>query len=119
MMNISAKRHKIKKPRFLRQNAQNTVRLGMKWRKPKGKQSKLRQYRKARGAVASIGYRTPKNIRGLHPCGAKEIIIYNAEQLKLANDNYCVRIAGTVGKKKRIDIVKAAEQMKVKLVGKK
>lgn len=118
MMNISKIKHKIKQPKFLRQNAKNLKRLHGKWRKPKGNQSKQRQHRMARGAMARIGYGMPKTIRGMHPLGMKEIIVHNPAQLKIVAPDYCVRIGSTVGKKKRIEITKVAEEMKLKIVNK-
>lgn len=113
------KRKKSCKPNFFRQEwfrFGNQRKKWRKWRKPKGNQSKLRMHKKSRGAFVSAGYGSPGIVRGLHPSGLREIIIHNAQQLQLVGKDFAVRIAGTVGKKKRLEIMKKAEEMKLKVL---
>ncbi len=107
-----------KKPRFLRQGAHfHKRRLGMKWRKPRGGQSKLRKHNKSKGFLPSVSYGTPKNLRYLHPSGFKEIIVNNVKDLeKIDLEKEAAKIASAVGKKKRQEIVKKAGELKIKVL---
>jgi large subunit ribosomal protein L32e len=109
---------KIKKkiPKFLRQEWFKHKTLGKKWRRPKGRQSKLRKGEKARGKVPSLGYRSPKSVRGLTRRGYKEIRILNPAQIEKINPNKeIIVISSTIGKKKKIEIIKKAEEKGVKI----
>ena len=54
---------------FKRQEYARYKKLGTKWRRPRGKTSKMRRYEAGKPAMPAIGYRTPKAIRDLHPSG--------------------------------------------------
>jgi len=107
---------KRKKPEFLRCNAKNLKRLGEKWRRPKGKQNKLRRHFKSRGHIPSPGYGSPKDVKGLHPCGLEEIIVRNINDvMNVDPEKNIVKIARTVGKKKKMELIKIAEENKIKI----
>jgi large subunit ribosomal protein L32e len=87
-----------------------------KWRKPRGIDS---IHRKEDGAVPKIGYGTNKNLRFRHPSGYFETIVRNVNDLeKIAAQNQVMaaRIARTVGKRKRIEIIKKANELKIKVL---
>jgi len=108
---------KRKKTKFIRQSGKNLKRLGKKWRKPRGSQSKLRKYKKSRGFMPHPGYGSPKLIRGLHPSGLEDVLIYNQNELeKLNPEKQACRIASSIGKKKKIEIMKRAEELKIKIL---
>ncbi len=108
-----------KKPRFLRQNAIAYPRLGMKWRKPRGSQSKLRQREKSHGKMPSVGYGAPIEMKYLHPSGFKEILVKSLKDLeKIDVGKEAIKIGHTVGKRKRELIVKKAEELKLKILNK-
>lgn len=110
-------RVKRKKPNFRRQNAKNLKRIGDKWRKPKGRQSKLRRHMKSRGSLPNPGYNSPRAVRYLHPSGYAEVLVSNLAQLEGINTaEQCIRIAAGVGKKKRFFIQKKADEMKIKIL---
>jgi len=83
-----------------------------KWRKPRGMDIK---FKREDGRVVKIGYRTPKKIRGIHPSGFREIVVRNPAELVSASrdKNSAVKIAGTVGLKKRDVMLKKAKELKV------
>ncbi len=108
---IKKKRHY----RFLRQRTPGKVRLKMSWRKPKGIDSKKRRERKDKGRVVKIGYRVPKLIRGLHPSGLREVLVRSVEELQGLKD-VVVRIASTVGRRKRELIVKKAQELGLRVI---
>jgi len=106
-----------KKPKFLRQGAKAYKRLGMKWRRPKGIHSKLRKGLKSKGKKPSIGYRTPKTLRGLHPSGYREVLIQNLNDLeKIDVKKEAVRISRKVGKKLKMKILEMAKELKIKVL---
>ncbi|MGC9166297.1 MAG: 50S ribosomal protein L32e [Thermoplasmata archaeon] len=106
-----------KRPRFLRQEWFRYKKLGEKWRKPKGKHSKMREKKKYRPPVVDIGYRGPKKVRGLHPSGYKEVLIYNAKQLMEINpETEAVKIASSVGKRKRMEIYEKAKSLGIRIL---
>ena len=45
---------------FKRQEYARYKKLGTKWRRPRGKTSKMRRYEAGKPAMPSIGYRTPR-----------------------------------------------------------
>jgi large subunit ribosomal protein L32e len=106
-----------KKPKFLRQSTRAYKRLGKKWRKPRGYHSKLRRHEKSKGAIPSVGYGAPKELRGLHPSGFREALISTVGDLeRIDTKTQAVRIAHAVGEKKRKEILKKAEELKIKVL---
>ena len=121
IMDMKAKiKLKRKKPAFLRQEwfrMGNQRKKWLKWRNVRGNQSKLRQHIKGKGFQPHPGYGLPAELRYFHPSGLKEIIVNNIAELKSADPKTCaVRIAGSVGNKKRIELQAEAEKMKIKLL---
>jgi len=108
---------KRKKPKFIRQGGKNLRRVGEKWRKPTGSQSKLRKHKKGRGYIPHPGYGSPKSVKGLHPSGFEEILVHNIKDLeRIDSKKQACKIASKVGKKKRIEIMKKAEELKIKVL---
>lgn len=108
-----------KLPKFIRQSATAYKRLGKKWRKPRGKQSKLREKEASHGSWPNIGYRAPKNLRYLHPSGMKEVLVGSLKDLeKISTEDAAIKISHTVGKRLRQEILKKAEELKIKILNK-
>jgi large subunit ribosomal protein L32e len=58
-------------------------------------------------------------VRGLHPTGKEEVLIQNANDLKTVDkENQVARIGGTVGGRKRAQILDEAEKLGVKILNK-
>jgi len=101
-----------KRPEFIRQESWRYVRVKENWRRPRGIDSKMRLKKKGKPPLVSIGYRNPRMVRGLHPSGFKEVIVYNVKDLeKIDPDREAIRIAGSVGKRKRISIIEKADEL--------
>jgi len=99
------------RPAFRRQEWFRYSKFHEEWRKPQGGQSKLRRHFGYRWNLPSIGYRGPREVRGLHPSGFQEVLIHNPRQLEgLDPAKQAVRIAGAVGARKRTLIEKACEE---------
>ena len=103
---------KRRKPEFVRIDQWRYVRIeDSGWRKPRGLDNKIRQQRKGYPPKVKIGYRKPALARGLHPSGFVEALVYRPEDLDgLDPKIYAVRIAGGVGLRKRIEIIKKARE---------
>lgn len=107
-------RRRKKKPNFVRQESWKYVRLKENWRRPRGLDNKVRKRIKGWPPRVSSGYRGPKAARGVHPSGYEEILVYNTDYLKDINPKtQAVRIAHTVGKRKRIKILAEARKKKI------
>ena len=110
---------KMKKghPRFKRPNVGRSKRsrLEDKWVKPRGQGNKQRKRLNQAGKWPTIGYKNPEEIRGVHPCGLREVLVNNVNELNNL-EKVAVRISAGVGKKKKIEIVKKAEEKGLKVL---
>ena len=72
---------------------------------------------KYRPSKVRVGFRGPKEVRGLHPSGFEEVIVQNTTDLENINPKkQAARISSTVGTKKRIDIAKRAEELEIRIL---
>lgn len=105
--------------KFLRRDSKRFLKFGKgkgkkaKWRKPTGRDNKMREKKKGYPAVVSLGYSKDKKVRGK----IKEktpVEIFNIPGLeKLGKDQ--IGVVGNVGKKKKIEIAKYAKDKKIVL----
>ena len=105
--------------KFLRQDIMRHSKLGknrkklQKWRAPTGRHSKMRQKRKSYPTLPTVGHKSPKiesgKINGLFP-----ILVHNTNDLAKVGKNNIVIIA-KVGAKKKLEIIKKVEEMKLKV----
>ncbi|NPA85291.1 MAG: 50S ribosomal protein L32e [Crenarchaeota archaeon] len=105
-------------PEFIRYHWWRYYRLerGYKWRKPKGNDNKSRLQLKGYPPIVKVGYRTPKQYRDLHPSGLKPVIVHNVKELeKVDKDKHIVYIASSVGKRKRQEILKRAQELGIRV----
>ena len=112
-------RKNIKKrtPEFLREEWFRYKRIPKNWRRPDGISSKMRINLKYRPSNVRVGFRGPKETRGLHPSGFEEVIVNNVNDLEGINpETQAARIGSTVGTKKRMDIEKKAEELDVRIL---
>jgi large subunit ribosomal protein L32e len=106
-----------KRPEFVRQESWRYKKLASNWRKPKGKDNKMRKQVSGVPHLVKVGYKGPRRSRGLHPSGYNDILVFNTNDLtKIDPKKDAVRIAHGVGKKKRIDIVTEASKLKIKIL---
>ena len=99
-------------PLFLRRIHHKYVKLGRNrrkkgvWRAPKGRDNKLRDKRRGYSATVSVGYRRKSTDR-------KEIlVINNVNDFKKVGKQSEIFI-GKVGKKKKLEILNKAKEMKI------
>jgi large subunit ribosomal protein L32e len=102
---------KARKPKFRRHESWRYRRLKENWRKPRGLDNKMRLNTKGWPKSANIGYGGPKVARGLHPSGYKEALVHTpSEIVDLDPKTQAIRIAHTVGTRKRIQISSLARE---------
>jgi large subunit ribosomal protein L32e len=106
---LLAARKKVaqRRPKFIRQESWRYNRLAENWRKPKGKDNKMRKQKSGMPAIVKVGYRGPRAARGLHPSGYTD---------RLDPKKDAARIGRTVGKKKRIEIINKAAGLGIKVL---
>jgi len=83
--------------------------LSGSWRKPRGQHNKQREQKKAKGALPKPGFGSPIGVRGMHPSGFYEVLIYTLDDLESLNPKtHAVRIAANIGGRKRGSIQEKA-----------
>jgi len=93
------------------------VRVKPRWRKPRGAGNKKRMRWKSCGPSPRVGYKNPAEVRGLHPCGMRELLVKNEKELDgVDKKTTAIRIASAVGKKKRIAIEAKARELGLKIL---
>jgi large subunit ribosomal protein L32e len=108
---------KRKKPKFRRQESWRYKRVKENWRKPSGIDSKMRKKVKGWPRSPEPGYRSPKEIRKLHPSGYEEIRVQRVDDLsKVDTERQAIRVAHTVGAKKRVEISARAEERGIRIL---
>ena len=72
---------------------------------------------KYRPSKVRVGFCAPKIVRGLHASGFKEMIIHTIKELETIDPKkQAVRIGSTVGTKKRLEIVKRADELDIRIL---
>ncbi|KAK0738462.1 ribosomal protein L32e [Schizothecium vesticola] len=119
---VSAKKHvPIVKKRtkvFTRHQSDRFMRVGPKWRKPKGIDNRVRRRFKSNLAMPSIGYGSNKKTKHMMPSGHKAFLVSNVKDVELLlmhNKTYAAEIAHNVSSRKRIEIIARAKQLSVKV----
>lgn len=110
-------KHRVGTPRFNRQDHHKKKRLPSSWRRPRGTHSKQRKGVKGKGASVEAGYRSPAAVRDRHPSGFEEVYVHRPADLdEVDPDRQAVRIASTVGGRKRERIEDYAEEAGIRVL---
>lgn len=103
--------------KFRRQEWFRFAKLGEKWRRPRGGDSKMRLGISGKPAVVSIGYRSPRSVRGVHPSGLVEVLVHGPRDLeRLDADKQAVRIGSSVGGRKREQILAKTKELGIRVL---
>jgi large subunit ribosomal protein L32e len=112
-------RKKMKKhrPSFRRVESWRYKRVKSSWRKARGIDSKTRRKSKSGVKSPSVGYRSPKKIRGIHPSGYEEIRVFTIKDMDNLNKNkHALKISSRLGAKKRIVLIEMAQRKGFKVL---
>ena len=105
---------KRKKPRFICQDAHKKSRLSQRWRRPKGIQSKMRLNIRGYRRSPSHGWGSPKQVRGLTRYGMVPVIVHTMADIeRIDPKNEVAVLAGGLGKRKKIELIKLLTEKKV------
>lgn len=105
--------------KFLRRDWNKYSKLGkrrkkkQRWKKPTGRDNKMREKVKGHPVVVSIGYSTDKSVRGKIK-KKKPIIVNNLKDLENIKQDE-IAIIGSIGKKKKIKIAKKAKDKNIEI----
>lgn len=105
------RRVKANKPEFQGQEVWRYKRIRDRWRRPRGVDSKMRMDSKGWPQMVNVGYGGPKIARHLHPSGYTEVLVHNLSEIEgLDPTVQAIRIAHTVGGRKRMEIITRAKE---------
>jgi large subunit ribosomal protein L32e len=67
--------------------------------------------------VVKIGYSRPRAIRGIHPSGLREVMVWRPRDLEGIDPNtHVAKIAHTVGENKRVLIIEEAKKRSIRVL---
>lgn len=108
---------KAKKPSYTRQDSHKKSGLAGKWRRPRGIQSKMRLKKKGYKSSPSLGWRSPKDVRGLSKDGLVPINVSTIKEAKTLNAKTSAAIvSGKIGNKKRAEIIELLLKNKIAII---
>jgi len=110
------KTNKASHPSFRRVDAHKKDCLAPNWRRSKGHHSQTRRKAKSKGPTVKIGYGSPALINGFHPSGYEEVLVHKPADVAGIAKTQAIRIAGTVGRKKQLEIERVAREQSVKVL---
>ncbi|MBI4981242.1 50S ribosomal protein L32e [Candidatus Woesearchaeota archaeon] len=109
--------NKKRKPHFVVHESTSYPRMKPKWKKTRGNSSGVRQKWRGRRATVNPGYGSPQEVKGLHSSGLEKVIVNNAaELLALNHATQGAVIASSVGNRKRAELLKLAQEKKIRIL---
>lgn len=111
------KERKRHKPYFVvKESLYRGGRVKRRWRANRGIHSGVRQYHKGKPAMPTTGYGSPREVRGLHPSGARSVLVHTAKELLSLQKGEGAIIAATVGTRARLKLFNLALEKKIPLL---
>ena len=111
------KLRKLRKRDFIRPYSWIWNKLDESWRRPRGKDNKVRLQIKGKPPLVKIGYRSPRKVRYLHPTGKEVVLVRRLEDLyNIDHFMQVAMIARTVGVKKRLEILGFAKRFGIRVL---
>lgn len=106
--------------KFLRQETRRHSKLGKnrkklrKWRKPKGRDSKMRLNMKGHPKTVSVGYKSSKKESGKIE-NKVPVLVHNTKELEFVTKNQ-IPVLARIGTKKKLEVMKLAQEKKIKIL---
>ena len=108
---------KVRKKAFVRHDSHKKKRVGSKWRKARGIQSKMRLGMRGYRKRLQIGYGSPKAVKGMHSTGVSIMLVSSVSDLdRIDAKKQGIVIAKNIGLKKRVEMVKKAQEQKIRIL---
>lgn len=108
---------KERKPKFRRHESWRYKRLKENWKNPRGLDNKMRLKVKGWPKSVNVGYGGPRIARGLHPSGYKDVLVHTPDEVAQVDPRTeAIRIARTVGTRKRIQIASLAREREIHIL---
>jgi ribosomal protein L32E len=110
---------KYKMHKFLRHTAHKYSKLGLRrrkkqiWRRPTGRDNKMREQRRGHPPLVAIGYSTDKKVRGTVN-GKTPVTVRNVADIQKMQKNQ-IAILAKIGKKNKIEVAKKAKELKIEV----
>lgn len=106
-----------KKGKFKRPNLGRVKKVKNRWRRTTGIDSGQRQGEKDKPPMPNAGYMTPPKLKGLLKTGYWPIRVFNVAGLSaIEQKTQAILIASQVGRKKRLEIQKAAKEKGIQIL---
>jgi len=109
------------KPKFIRTDSFRYFKIGKNrkklqvWRRAKGVHNKLRRQRKGHPAIPTVGYMAPrKTVNKID--NKTPMLVHNVAELSALNKSMHIAIIARIGAKKKIDVLKKAEELGIKVL---
>lgn len=91
--------------------------LSDSWRKPRGQHNKQREQKKAKGNLPKPGFGSPVAVRGMHPSGFFEVLVFTEKDLENIDvKTQAIRISAGVGARKRKALQEKAAASGIKIL---
>jgi large subunit ribosomal protein L32e len=102
--------------KFIKHDANKLKKIGMSWRKPRGRKNKTKVGKKGHKPLPSKGFRSRTSTR-YSIAGKTPVLVYTPSQIERLNgDDVIVIIARTVGSFKRVKILEACKSKNIKVL---
>lgn len=111
----------MRKIKFLRSDTVRHVRIGskqrklQKWRKPRGRHSKIRRKHFSYPRQPGIGYKRPAAVSGLVK-GTRPVYVASLHELQHVPSGGAIIISRRIGAKKKIDFLRIIQEKKLVLI---
>jgi large subunit ribosomal protein L32e len=111
----------MKKPTFVRTDTHRHLKFGrhqkskQKWRRARGRHSKLRLKMAGYPTIPSIGWGTSKEEKG-KVRGQTPVLVHNMAELTKIKAGEIAVLSSSIGAKKKIDLIKTATEKKIKIL---
>ncbi|MEK6937487.1 MAG: 50S ribosomal protein L32e [Nanoarchaeota archaeon] len=110
-------KRKKSKPKFVVHESKIYARMKSKWKFPYGTSSSVRLRHRGSQVMVSVGFGSPKEVRGLHSSGLEKVVVHNREELlKVDVKTQGAVISSQVGQKKRAELLQLAVEKKIRVL---